>query len=52
MIGIGVAAPQITYLGSAPLLHKALSLNGFAATLSTKIATIIKFFINEFVTVV
>jgi hypothetical protein len=37
VIGIGIAAPQITCLGSAPLLHKAQTLNGFVVTMSTNI---------------
>lgn len=51
-MSIGIAAPQITYLGSAPLLHKAQTLNGFAVTMSINISTKMKVFINEFVTVV
>ncbi|PNQ69864.1 aspartate kinase [Vibrio agarivorans] len=37
MPGIGIAVPPITCLGSAPLLHKAFSLNGFIGIMSTYI---------------
>ncbi|AXT71968.1 aspartate kinase [Vibrio sp. dhg] len=52
MIRIGIAVPQIIYLGSAPLPHKAQTLNGFGVTKSMNISTIPRFFISEIVTVV
>ncbi|TOB53945.1 aspartate kinase [Vibrio parahaemolyticus] len=52
MIGIGIAVPQIICLGSAPLLHKAQTLNGFDVTMSINISTRMMVFINEIVTVV
>ncbi|EGR3404694.1 aspartate kinase [Vibrio parahaemolyticus] len=52
MIGIGIAVPQIICLGSAPLLHKAQTLNGFDITMSINISTRMMVFINEIVTVV
>ncbi|KOY43784.1 aspartate kinase [Vibrio parahaemolyticus] len=52
MIGVGIAVPQIIYLGSAPLLHKAQTLNGFEVLMSINISTFMVFFINDFVTLV
>jgi len=52
MISIGIAVPQIIYLGSAPLLHKAQTLNGFEPLMSINISVIVVFFINNFVILV